>query len=272
MVLTITVNRVIMIIAPLINERKNQLMGVQKVKFVIGTKGHTMAGRKKKELSDEVINRRHRIGEELKSLRLSLGYTQEEMGRDFLDNRASVPKIRRWEKGRVDLPMDASLLLERKTGVIREYWSGETEIKNREEYEEQKQYDKAANSLCDDISKNLMMQYKEKIALYNRLFEICGYEYECFADCSSWMEMRIVISGSDDDDYTVWHSLTFRENPGKQFYFTTDRLSAMFDDFKNIVDLACLRDNQNDEFCKEHGDSIMNQNEISGGNDNAEEK
>lgn len=234
-----------------------------------------MAGRKKKELTEEVVNRRKRIGEELKSLRLSKGYTQKQMGDEFFrdkDYSVSVPTIRRWEKGEVDLPNPAINILQNKTGVIWEYWSGETQIKSREEYEKQKLYDLAMDQVVGDINNSLIDQYTRKIDLYKQVFGMCGYDYKCDADSLSWMEMRIVISGSDDDDYTVWHSLTPRENPDKQFYFTTNKLSAIFNGFKNIVDLACLRDNQNEEFCKGHMGSIIKQNDFTGGTTHAEEK
>lgn len=227
-------------------------------------------GRKKIELTNEEIQKRNLVARHLRDFREAVSWTQEKLaGKLYVD----VSTLRRWESGRWAMNKSVAGLLEQMTGFIKEYWMGLTDLTNREVYN-----DYIANEAFFEVEEKemddrIIKSFEERVEAYSTMFRLCGYYYECLASHSSiWDMYQIIDPNPELEDGVTWHRLTLLKDPNKEYYFTTKGINEIVNRIKDVADLACLRDNENDRYDGFDGrmlDPVQNEN---GGKKNAEKK
>ena len=96
---------------------------------------------KKKQTKQYSVKQIRLAGEHIKKYREEKGNTQIGFIMDVKDAypeaRISTATLYRWESGKKQVPEKMAEILHKMTGIIKEYWLGETECQTAEDYQKE---------------------------------------------------------------------------------------------------------------------------------------
>ena len=130
-------------------------------------------GRKPNDNSEYAIHCRQCIGQRLKIWRESRKLTQEALV-DLLGDGFSVPTLQRYEGGKTVIPPKKAKKLEALTGVIKEFWTGETVAETKEFYETLYLEEIAEQEWNTQFNKSI----SEERQRFEQFFSVLGYSFE----------------------------------------------------------------------------------------------
>ena len=207
-------------------------------------------GRPEKDKSYKAVRQRAEASKRIKEYRLRLGLTQEQMAEDVLYIRPRT--LQRIESEKVDIGVskDYADILERHSGIIAEYWMGETILTNRADYDEQALSDRYDREDLERVTASITYKFKSYVKQCAAMFDLFGYQYECLADPTSIHDMVIVLDRKNgyDGSGEVYHRLTPYKEPSKQFHFTQTRFDEIVTRLQETVAFECFRKNDNDTY------------------------
>lgn len=203
------------------------------------------AGRPKKDMSQEAVQRRKKAGERLKMLRQGKIVTPkptEQLSQRKLSTylNRDISCVRAYESG-VGIPEEIAEKLERLTGIIKEYWLGSTDTLTWTDYQaeitERNRRLFAVNGLDGRVA--------SLDAARTTFFEICGYSYEHihtpFLDFA-----RAIMPPSEETekaDPTAGRyyltSLSYPDINGVEF--TPEEMNALIEKVKDMIAFECSR-------------------------------
>lgn len=203
------------------------------------------AGRPKKDMSQEAVQRRKTAGERLKQLRQGkiitpipvAGLTQKKLA-TFLDRDISV--IRGYESGS-GIPDEIATKLEALTGIIKEYWLGATEKTTLDEYQEEIAERNRRFFAVDGLESRV----SSLDAARKTFFEVCGYSYEHLH--TGFVEFaRVIMPPSEEtekaDPSAGRYYLTSLSYPDiDEVEFTPEEMDALIRQVKDIIAFECSK-------------------------------
>lgn len=203
-------------------------------------------GRPKKDPSLVAVKRRIEARRRFKEYFTETGMTQEEFAEQVC--RVEPRHVQRLlhEAGDHSISKKVAKALEHHSGIIAEYWTGETIYQNRYDYLTEAEFDREREETTDRIKAT----FRATIDEYQLLFSLCGFRYECLADPSSVHDMVIVLSGEEGERMAgeVWHRLTAYKDPSVQYHFTQARFASILQRLQDTVAFECFRNNENGDY------------------------
>lgn len=197
-------------------------------------------GRKPKDNSDPAQARRKLIGQQLSAFREHKNLTQADLAEE-LDT--SVSTVQRYEYGTTQISQDNAEKLEILTGIIKEYWRGESDYCDRESYQYWSWSQEALNAAENLCTTNIKAEQQK----FAQFFSVLGYTFEdtdlAFADDETlaafdlglWTTGPYRISKADapDDSFAT---LTYKE------------FLALISQMKELVEFTCYKKQKQDHF------------------------
>ena len=204
-------------------------------------------GRPEKTFTTRELDRRHLSGQRLRTY-MENTFTVRGLA-DALN--IGVSTVQRWRSDEFDITSGGAEILERFTGIIKEYWTGEApDLMTEAEYIQWMQERAEDQRELDDITGRVQQKFRATISQYESLFAACGFRYECLADPSSVHDMVIVLSGEEGERMAgeVWHRLTAYKDPSVQYHFTQARFASILQRLQDTVAFECFRNNENGDY------------------------
>lgn len=214
-------------------------------------------GRKHKDVSFSAQKRRKKARERFHTYFDSLGITQAEMA-DIcglqlrqVQRILAAAKCNDFNRGLnyedIGVSNKVAKKLEKHSGIVAEYWTGETDEKKPEEYMKQCQDTTRDKQELEIIEKHMRDKYAGAVSDYESLFSVCGYQYECLADTSSLRDIWIVLSEESEGitSAEAMHRLTAFKDPSKRYLFTQDKFITMVQHLRETIAFECFRNSVN---------------------------
>lgn len=203
------------------------------------------AGRPKKDMSQEAVQKRKVAGERLKMLREGKIITPKPIERlsqrklaTFLNRDISC--VRAYESG-VGIPEEIAEKLEGLTGIIKEYWLGSTDKLTLTDYQaeitERNRRLFAVNGLDRRVA--------SLDAARTTFFEVCGYSYEHLH--TGFIEFaRVIMPPSEETENAnpaagryYLTSLSYPDIDGVEF--TPEEMDALIENVKDMIAFECSK-------------------------------
>lgn len=180
-------------------------------------------GRKAKILTEFEKECRKKSADRLKALKDEQRITYKTLAENIGVAEATV---RNYVHLRSTMNREIAHSFQQYTGIIWQYWIGETDCKTLEEY--QIEQFEAASEAYNEIQED----ERRRIGLYRAIFDSCGFQYENVSYTPAY-EFNPEAEGS--------HRITNRDAPKITAVFSDSEINDLFSRLHDMIEFECYK-------------------------------
>lgn len=206
-------------------------------------------GRPKKDMSYKAVTQRAEARKRFREYFQALGITQEKLAEICGIEVRHVQRLLA-ETNDPAISKKVAQALENHSGIIMEYWTGETSLTDRVDYMEQILSDTSDREILSATKARIQERFRDRLRQYECLFNLSGFRYECLADPTSVYDAVIVLNDDPDRTFSgeVYHRLTSYKDTSVQYYIKQGRLNEIVQRIQDTISFECFRKNDNDSY------------------------